>query len=161
MKLTYQSANNLGVNVALESANSGLSLVSPPKREGLGFFATNYEMYMQETILGDMMRYGIIPQDRNASFYNYEDGIKFNPYAFWDENRVEYGDVEEWLKQGMFEDVYGQKQFKDRVARLRQLQKHREDLANGNFFGMLTGGLLTFADVSTLIPAYGLFKKGK
>lgn len=161
MKLTYQSANNLGVNVALESNNSGLSLVAPPQREGLGFFATNYEMYMQETILGDMMRYGIIPQDRNASFYNYDDGVKFNPYAFWDENRVEYGDVEEWLKQGMFEDVYGQKQFKDRVARLRQLQKHREDLSNGNFFGMLTGGLLTFADVSTLIPAYGLFKKGK
>ena len=38
--------------------------------EPLGFFATGYETYMQETIIGDSLRYGMFIKDKYARPYN-------------------------------------------------------------------------------------------
>ena len=153
---------------------------TPYQHEGLGFWDTVGEMYMQETIIGDSIRYGLIPtindpdrsladmtlqgfgaKDKYASNYEYDPNYKFNPYKYYMDRLDSYGDQDLNIRQGFFDDIKTEEQFIDRANRLRKLEGYRNELANGNFLGMLVGGVATFGDISTLIPIAGLYKKGK
>lgn len=124
----------------------------------LGFWGTSYEMYMQETVVGDVLRYGIVPTDRNYSNYEYRPG-SFNPYRFYMDNRDTYADMDQHIKGYLFDDVYDEQQFKDRVERFREYEFKKEQLANGSVLGMLVGGIAGFADITTLIPGVNVAKK--
>ncbi len=144
--------------VRARQAVSGSDYQTTQSAGSLGFFDTSYEMFMQETVVGDMMRYGIVPVDKRYFNYEYKPG-GFNPYKHFIDNRDTLADMEDHIKSYLFEDVYDEDQFKARVDRLRTAQKYRDQLANGNFAGMLVGGIAGFADVTTLIPGIGLAKK--
>ena len=144
--------------VRARQAVSGSDYQTQQSAGSLGFFATSYEMYMQETMVGDMMRYGIVPVDKRYFNYEYKPG-GFNPYKYFVDNRDTLEDMEIHIKSYLFEDVYDEDQFKARVDRLRMAQRYRDQLANGNFAGMLVGGIAGFADITTLLPGIGLAKK--
>lgn len=144
--------------VRARQAVSGSDYQTQQSSGSLGFFATSYEMYMQETMVGDMMRYGIVPVDKRYFNYEYKPG-GFNPYKYFVDNRDTLADMELHIKSYLFEDVYDEQQFQARVDRLRTAQRYRDQLANGNFAGMLVGGIAGFADITTLIPGVGLAKK--
>jgi len=144
--------------IANRQAVSGSDYVAQQSAGELGFFATTYEMYMQETLVGDMLRYGIVPADKRYFNFEYKPG-GFNPYRYFVDNRDSLQDMEDHIKSYLFDDVYDEKQFNLRVERLREAQMYRDQLANGNFAGMLVGGLAGFADITTLVPGLGLAKK--
>lgn len=139
----------------------------------LGFFGTTYEMYMQETIIGDSLRYGMFIQDKSAQNYGestgdlvpddmkifYDAENRFNPHKFFMGNIESMKDAETWVRNGMFDDVQGPDQFNDRVERLRQMATARSELHGGSFMGMLVGGLASFVDVSTFVPGLNVVKK--
>lgn len=139
-------------------AVSGSDYVAQQSAGSLGFFGTSYEMYMQETLVGDMLRYGIVPADKRYFNFEYKPG-GFNPYQYFVDNRNDLADMEDHIKSYLFDDVYDEKQFNFRVERLREQQMYRDQLQNGNFAGMLVGGLAGFVDITTLIPGVGLAKK--
>lgn len=139
-------------------AVSGSDYVAQQSAGSLGFFGTSYEMYMQETLVGDMLRYGIVPADKRYFNFEYKPG-GFNPYKHFVDNRDSLQDMEDHIKSYLFDDVYDEKQFNFRVERLREAQMYRDQLQNGNFAGMLVGGLAGFADITTLVPGLGLAKK--
>lgn len=178
--------NNIDTNQAILFSNTMKAMNNPdyhqqPYRgDGLGFWDTIGEMYMQETIIGDSIRYGLIPtlegndrslvdmtlqgfgaKDKYAENYEYDPNYKFNPYKYYTDRLDSYGDQDLNIRQGFFDDIKTEKQFIDRANRLRKLEGYRNELANGNFLGMLVGGVATFGDISTLIPIAGLYKKGK
>ena len=127
--------------------------------ETLGFFESAGEFYMHETMVGNMMRYGIVPQDYRPESYDIAPGTEFNPYAYFMQNKDEFDDVEIYLANRMFDGVYSEDMFRDRANRLRTERDARERLGNANGFGMLLGGVLSFADVTTLVPGFGLINR--
>ena len=139
-------------------AVNGTDYVAQQSAGSLGFFETSYEMYMQETMVGDMLRYGIVPADKRYFNFEYKPG-GFNPYQYFVDNRDSLADMEDHIKSYLFDDVYDEKQFGLRVERLREAQHYRDQLQNGNFAGMLVGGLAGFVDITTLVPGLGLAKK--
>lgn len=126
--------------------------------EQLGFFGTAYETYMHETWVGNAMRYGLIPDDKIPGRYEFQD-IDFNPFKYYLDNRDELGDMDVMVKQGLFDNVVTEAQFQDRVSRLRKELESKEMMANGSTLGLLAGGVLSFADVSTFIPGVNVAKK--
>lgn len=140
-------------------AYGGDEKMAQPGARDLGFFSTAYEMYMQETLVGDMLRYGIVPTDRSYSNYKYDPQSGFNPYKYFLDNQDTLQDAEEWIRSYLFDDVYDEQQFKDRVERLRKASAYRAELANGNVAGMIVGGIAGFADITTLIPGVNVAKK--
>ena len=140
-------------------ALGGNEYLTVPAAPELGFFGTAYEMYMQETVIGDALRYGIVPTDKSYANYKYDPQSGFNPYRYFLDNRETLLDMEEHIRGYLFDDVYDEKQFKDRVQRLRTAAQYRDSLANGNVAGMLLGGVLGFVDVTTLIPGVNIAKK--
>tara|TARA_B100000497_G_scaffold119112_1_gene146147 strand:+ start:27988 stop:32355 length:4368 start_codon:yes stop_codon:yes gene_type:complete len=139
----------------------------------LGFFGTMYETYMQETIIGDSLRYGMFIDDKSAQNYGestgdlvpedmqmyYDPENRFNPQKFFMGNYKDLTDAESWVRRGMFEDVHGPQQFMERVERLRKMHNARGDLHGGSILGMLVGGLASFIDVSTFVPGLNVVKK--
>lgn len=145
--------------------NAALSTPMPTLQPGLdpsriGVFDSAIEFYMHETMIGDMMRYGIAPDDKNPDAYNYDARSTFNPYKFFIDNEEEFGYGEEWVRSGLFKNVYGEDQFRDKMDRLSLEQENRKYIQNSNIVGSLVGGVLSFADISTLIPYVNVYKKG-
>jgi hypothetical protein len=124
----------------------------------LGFFATVGETYMHETWIGSAMRYGIVPSDEQPWNYEFQDS-DFNPFRYYLDNRDDLGDMDSMMKNGLFDDVITERQYMDRVERLRKEIESKQALANGSTLGLLAGGVLSFADVSTLIPGVNVVSK--
>jgi hypothetical protein len=149
------------------AANLGVQLSKPlelavDNGEELGFFGTAGEFYMHETLVGNMIRQGgIVPDDKAPEYYNIEPGTQFNPYKYWNDNKEEFADMEQYLANRLFQGVYSEEMFRDRADRLRAEQKSRQLIANGSTLGSIAGGLLSFADVTTLVPGFGIIKKAE
>jgi hypothetical protein len=149
---TMEAARNV-----LEVPSVGSAIA---KGDNPGFFATAGEMYMQETFVGDWIRYGIFPSDKYQANWEYDEN-GFNPYKYWWDNQDKFTGAEEWLRSRMFDDVVSQEQFEARFARLTEQKEARDYLGRSeSILGGIVGGLASFADVSTLLPAVGWAKKG-
>lgn len=129
------------------------------KGRSIGFFETTYEMYMQETYVGDSLRYGIMPTDSALLNYEFNPATDFNPYKYYGDNLDTLQDMEEHIRGYLFDDVSNEDQFNERVERYRFYQKKKAELANGSIAGMLVGGIAGFADVTTLVPIVGWGKR--
>lgn len=126
--------------------------------KGLGFLGSTYESYMQSTWVGQGIRYGL---DRGQTPWtsDYSPDPEFNVYAHWLENKDTHGDMERFVRNGYFENVYSQKQYDVRREILQAQMEEERRLINGNTAGVLLGGLASIADISTLVPGYNLVKK--
>ena len=127
--------------------------------KSIGFFETTYEMYMQETYIGDSIRYGIVPTDSALLNFEFNPTNDFNPYRYFSENRDTLGDMEEHIRGYLFDNVSSESQFQERVERFRLYEEKKAELANGSIAGMIVGGIAGFADVTTLIPIVGWGKR--
>ena len=75
------------------------------------------------------------------------------------DNRDEFADLEQYVKNGALEGVVTEEMFKDRVERLRMEVKHREHAARSGIGGMLVGGLAGgLLDPTILLPVVGQAK---
>ena len=126
-------------------------------REDAGFFETAGLVYQQEAVIGSTITYGL-EKDRFSGLYNYDRA--FNPYAYWNDNKKDYADLEPYMRTKQFHDVINEEQFRDRAARKRKELENRERMANGSGWGMLAGMGLSLFDIATLIPIGGWFQKG-
>ena len=125
---------------------------------GLGFFGASYESYMQNTWVGQGLRHGMDRgQDPFTSEYSADPN--FNIYAHWLENKDTHGDMERFVRNGYFDNVYSQKQYDVRREILQAQMEEENRLINANTAGVLVGGLASIADISTLIPGYNLVRK--
>lgn len=147
-----ESANNTA-NTAL--AQSGDPIISQPK--GDGFFGSAYETYMQETWVGNALRYGLDSTDDPSAYK--ETKSDFNPYRYFVDNKKDLQDMQPHVLNGLFDNVWSEAQFTDRVGRLRMEQENRKALENGSTAGQIAGGLMSFADISTFVPGINLGKK--
>ena len=120
--------------------------------EGAGFWSTAANTWIQETVIGSTLAYGL-RGDRYEG--NYQGEERVNPYRFWLDNKEEFQDMETYIRAGKFEEVVTAKQFADRAQRLRDERDRRQLIANGNGYGMFVGGLASMADLTTLIPVVG------
>ena len=126
---------------------------------GAGFLETAGLTYVQESVIGSAIRYGFRP-DANASNYSYD--REFNPIEYFLKNKETFGDIEYLVRGRKYDDVFSEKQFKDRAERHRLELNDRKRLSTSeSTAGMLTGGLLSIADVTTLVPFVGQAKKAK
>jgi hypothetical protein len=139
-------------------ALSGSPLPLQDVQDRAGFFETTGSMWMQETWIGNAINGGLFPNDERPWEYNFLD-TDFNPYRYYLDNRDDLMDADPWIKNGMFDDVITEGQFRDRIERLREESTRRERIANGSVLGQLAGGLLSFVDVSTFIPGVNVAKK--
>lgn len=151
------------LNADARLANSDVPTVmfddNAPTFLGSTFLGTAGEVWMQETWLGNMARYGLTPDGDNPHAYNYDYGTDWNPYKFFLDNKEEYSDIEPWIKNGFYDEVYGEQQFQDRTARLRKEAEARRAIGAGSGFGAFVGGILSIADISTFVPMVGWAKK--
>lgn len=144
---------NLLANTGL--AMSGEQIMARP--EPNGFWAQVGDVWMQETWAGNAMRYGLIRRDKDALSYDYSPD--FNPYRYYTDNQDKYGRLQPHVLNGLFDDILSEEQFKDRADRLIQETEARQRISEGSTAGTVVGGLLSFADVSTLIPVVGWSKR--
>ena len=126
-------------------------------RESAGFFSTAGSTWMHETVIGNGIMYGFSPQDKRPGSYEFTD-VKFNPFKYFVDNRDDLNDMDLHMKNGLFDGVITEAQFRDRTERLRKEMKSRNALANGSTAGMLFGGLLSFADVTAFVPYVNVAK---
>ena len=125
---------------------------------GLGFVGASYESYMQNTWIGQGLRHGI-DRGQNPFTSEYSPDPEFNVYAHWLDNKDTHGDMERFVRNGYFENVYSQKQYDVRREILQSQMEEEKRLVGANVAGVLLGGLASIADISTLIPGYNLVKK--
>lgn len=126
-------------------------------REEKGFWSSAGATWMHETAIGNAADYGFMPKDKRPWDYEFTD-VEFNPFKYYVDNRDAFMDVDIQMKNGLFDSVITEAQFKDRADRLRTEMKKREALANGNTAGVLFGGLLSFADVTAIVPYVNVAK---
>ncbi len=151
-----QVSNAVALNEYHRTTNAPLEYASTP--DPAGVFETAGLMYQNETVIGSALTYGFA-KDRNQSAYVYDRG--FNPYSYWNTNKENYSDAEPWIRTGLFHDVVSEKQFNDRMARLREEAENRQRIADGSGLGMLLGMGLSLVDLTTLVPVGGWLHKGK
>lgn len=125
---------------------------------GLGFVGASYESYMQNTWIGQGIRHGI-DRGQNPFTSEYSPDRDFNVYAHWLENKDMHGDMERFVRNGYFENVYSLKQYDVRREILQSQMEEEKRLVGANVAGVLVGGLASIVDISTLIPGYNLVKK--
>lgn len=148
-------------NQANEGRLAGVqTLYESDNIRGLGFVGASYESYMQNTWIGQGLRHGI-DRGQNPFTSEYSPDPEFNVYAHWLENKDSHGDMERFVRNGYFENVYSQKQYDVRREILQAQMEEEKRLVNANVAGVLVGGLASIADISTLIPGYNLVKKVK
>lgn len=123
-------------------------------QEGLGFFSTIAETYLQTTNIGEGAR-----RINDGSFKSFERDYSFNPYSHYLENADTHGDMETFIKNGYFDNVYSSEAYESRRRILNGLLEEEQRLVGANTAGLLVGGLLSFIDVSTLIPGVNVAKK--
>lgn len=126
-------------------------------RESKGFWSTTGLTWMHETFVGNAAEYGFMPKDKRAWDYEFTD-VEFNPFKYYVDNRDSFYDIDIQMKNGLFDNVITEAQFKDRAERLRTEMKNREALANGSTAGVLFGGILSFADVTAFVPYVNIGK---
>ena len=124
------------------------------EEEAPGILETALSFYKQETLIGSAyMASGETihgPQDPN-----------FNVFRHYIENKDDLVDMESSIKQGMFDNVDNELHFDQRLERLRSERKNRDNMANGNGYGIMLGMGFSLLDVMTLVPILGQAKKGK
>lgn len=120
-----------------------------------GLFEQIGATYRQEALVGAMASYGI---DKLIEGKMGWEDPGFNPYQHFDENSDELSDMHTHMRQGLFQGVTNESQFRARVERLRKEQADRDIMAQGGA-GVLLGGVASIADVTSLIPFYGWGKK--
>ena len=123
---------------------------TPNSIETAGAFLT------QETIVGSMLEYGL-KKDRHAG--NYVIDKSFNPLAYAAQREEEYSDILPFIRSSDFNDVWSEQQFKDRAARYRREAEIRKTMEQGTTLGTVLGMGLSFFDLTTLIPVFGLGSK--
>lgn len=144
----------------LAAAANAYQAIQPNIRDkGIGFWETAGLTYMQESLIGSAIRYGM-SSDRYAGNYDYEAG--FNPIKFYLDNKEEFSSIDHLIRQKYYDDVRSETQFRDRAKRHQTELEDRIALANSEHWGgMLMGGLASIVDVGTLIPIYGQLNKAK
>ena len=158
-----EEAQNLTANQRRSQTNAGMLAGIQPIFEsdnvkGLGFVGASYESYMQNTWVGQGLRHGI---DRGQSPFTseYSPDPDFNVYAHWLENKDTHGDMERFVRNGYFDNVYSLKQYDVRRDLLQSQMEEEQRLVNANVAGTIFGGLASIVDISTLVPGYNLVKK--
>lgn len=122
---------------------------------GLGLFASMYETHMQTTTHGEGIR--AIDQGRFESF---DRDYNFNPYTHYLANKDTHGDMETFINNGYFSNVYSQEAYDSRRKILNQLVEEEQRLIGANKVGVVLGGLSSIIDVTSLIPGVNFAKWG-
>ena len=146
--------------VELANANTRLAMSGSDvgtKTEGQGFFANVGDTYMHETWIGQLAQHGLYRKDQDTLSYTFEQPL--NVYKYFDDNQEQYAKLRPLLLDGAFDDVFSEEQFQDRAKRLSEEMAARERIAEGSGGGAFVGGLLSIADISTLVPGLGIAKK--
>lgn len=158
-----EEEQTLTANQRRSQYNAGLILGAPAQYasdnvKGLGFFGAASESYMQNTWIGQGIRHGI---DRGRSPWqeDYSPDPDFNVYKHWLDNEEIDGDMERFVRNGYFDNVYSLKQYDARRDILQAQMEEEKRLVNANIAGSIVGGLASIADVSTLIPGWNLISK--
>ena len=123
-------------------------------KEGLGYFASAAETYMQTTIAGEGVR-----RVDDGSFQSFDRDYSFNPYSHYLENKDTHGDMETFINNGYFDNVYSRAAYDSRREILNGLLEEERRLVGANMAGVITGGFASFFDISTLIPGVNVAKK--
>ena len=113
-------------------------------------------IWRQETVLGSLFDIGV-RQEKSSGSYFFDKS--FNPLAFAKENEESYSDVLPFVYSGDFNDVWSPEQFEARAARYRKELEDRQIMQEGTTAGMVVGMGLSFLDLTTLVPVFGLGSK--
>lgn len=112
--------------------------------------------FTQETNVGSLFEYGL-KKDKHSG--NYVIDKSFNPLVYAAQREEEYFDILPFIRSNDFNDVWSEQQFKDRAARYRREAEIRKTLEQGTTFGTVLGMGLSFLDLTTLVPVFGLGSK--
>jgi hypothetical protein len=115
---------------------------------------TALSFYKQETLIGSAY------MASGETIHGPQDP-KFNVFRHYLENKDDLVDMESSVKQGMFDNVDNELHFNQRLERLRSERKNRDNMANGDGYGIMLGMGFSLLDVMTLVPILGTAKKGK
>ena len=115
---------------------------------------TALSFYKQETLIGSAY------MASGETIHGPQDP-KFNVFRHYLENKDDLVDMESSVKQGMFDNVDNELHFDQRLERLRAERKNRDNMANGDGYGIMLGMGFSLLDVMTLVPILGTAKKGK
>lgn len=126
---------------------------STENKIGLGLFESIYETHMQTTTHGQGIR--AVDQGR---FETFDRDYSFNPYTHYLANKDTHGDMETFINNGYFSNVYSQEAYDSRRRILNELLEEEQRLVGANKVGVLLGGLSSMVDVTSLIPGANLAK---
>lgn len=106
-------------------------------------------MYRRDTIIGNLFSdYRVNVKD--GDILGMDDS--FNPYSYFAKNREEWKDVEQYVRQGGFDHIYNEDQFKALASQVRREQKDLKTVESASGAGLALGMGLSLLDLATLIP---------
>jgi hypothetical protein len=126
------------------------------EHETPGVIDTALAMWRRETVLGAAMN--------STKFRAGEGNVlewdnAFNPYGFYAANEKEFKDIEPFVRQGGFDHIYSETQFRVLGEQVRREMKDIKTLENGSTAGEALGMGLSLLDVASLIPFAGAAKE--
>ena len=122
--------------------------------EGPGVLETAVSFYQQETLFGGMYM-------ASKELGQGSKDLDFNVFRHYQDNKEDLTDIDVFIRQGMFDSVDNLDHFNARASRFRSEIRNRNNMINGNGYGLMLGMGLSLLDVMTLIPVVGQAKKGK
>lgn len=117
-------------------------------------FQTAGAMFMLDTLTGEIADELITRHE----FRNARSNRFFNPYSYFQDNADSYADFPEldfFVRRGFLHGAQSPEEFEARANAIRRELERRALVRNGGFGGIAIGSVLSFADVTTMVPVIG------
>ena len=113
--------------------------------------------WQQETIVGDFVSF---LQEKPLSLAGTHDP-DFNPYGHYWNNREKFRDMDKFIDEGYFDDVYSSEQFISKAESIRREMQRKRIIEQGGVLESILGMGVSLLDPSTFIPVVGLATKAR
>ena len=102
--------------------------------------------------MGDLLHLGTHSEAYSTAFSGDERDPGFNPYAFYEDNKAQYGDLESFVLDGTLGRARGPRQFDALAGALREELARREIIGESTGVEWMLGAATSLLDPSTFIP---------
>lgn len=119
-------------------------------------FSQSMEAYLQENLFVAALDAAFRKDDAGDFIPEPE----FNPYTYYYENKDQYGDLQPYMQQGLFDNVVSKEHFDARAEQVLKELDNKEVMAASSLGQTLAGMGLMAADPTAAIPFLGWLSKG-
>ena len=111
--------------------------------------------WTNETILGDLSQH----LSETRAYADETPDINFNPYVFYEQNKDQYGDLEEFMLDGTLGRTQGPQQFAAVANSIRREIENRQIIEKSEGGDFALGMAVSLLDPSTFVPIFGWASK--